>query len=76
MHDPDYRTAFEDFTTFITVLSEKVTEADETVPELPVKDIVRSRTTHCAREKQLFTEFRYTEFIEVRLKISRERVKD
>lgn len=40
VHDPDYRTALNDFTTFLEVLSEKVSEADETIPELPVKDIV------------------------------------
>jgi hypothetical protein len=41
VHDPDYRAALDDFTKFLEVLSEKVTEADETIPELPVKDIVR-----------------------------------
>jgi hypothetical protein len=39
-HDADYRTSLHDFTTFLESLSEKVTEADETIPELPVKDIV------------------------------------
>jgi len=40
-HDPDYRTSLQDFTSFIEVLSEKLIEADDTIPELPVKDIVR-----------------------------------
>lgn len=40
VHDPDYRVALDDFTKFLEVLSEKVSEVDETVPELPVKDIV------------------------------------
>ena len=40
MHDPDYRQALQDFTTFLEKLTEKVTEVDETIPELPVKDIV------------------------------------
>ena len=39
-HDADYRTSLQDFTTFLESLSEKVIEADETIPELPVKDIV------------------------------------
>jgi hypothetical protein len=40
VHDPDYRVALDDFTKFLEVLSEKVSEVDETIPELPVKDIV------------------------------------
>jgi hypothetical protein len=40
VHDPDYRAAQDDFSTFLEALSEKVIEADETIPELPVKDIV------------------------------------
>jgi hypothetical protein len=40
-HDPDYRNSLKDFTSFLEKLSEKVIEADETIPELPVKDIVR-----------------------------------
>ncbi|KAF2689312.1 hypothetical protein K458DRAFT_413609 [Lentithecium fluviatile CBS 122367] len=39
-HDADYRTSLQDFTTFLESLSEKVIEADDTVPELPVKDII------------------------------------
>lgn len=41
VHDPDFRAAFQDFTTFVEKVSEKVIEADETIPELPVKDVVR-----------------------------------
>ena len=40
VHDPDYRQALQDFTTFLEKLTEKVTEVDETIPDLPVKDIV------------------------------------
>ncbi|KAH6351607.1 hypothetical protein HBI37_037130 [Parastagonospora nodorum] len=40
LHDPDYRAALQDFNTFTEKLSEKVVEADETIPELPVKDVV------------------------------------
>ncbi|KAB8337231.1 hypothetical protein FH972_021533 [Carpinus fangiana] len=40
MHDPDYRTSWKDFTDWLECLQEKISEADETVPELPVKDVV------------------------------------
>lgn len=40
MHDPDYRVAVQDFHDFIGKLSERITEIDETIPELPVKDVV------------------------------------
>jgi hypothetical protein len=40
VHDPDYRVALQDFTSFLEKLSEKVAEVDETIPELPVKDLV------------------------------------
>ncbi|KAH7361258.1 hypothetical protein BKA66DRAFT_514747 [Pyrenochaeta sp. MPI-SDFR-AT-0127] len=40
LHDPDYRAALQDFTTFTEQVSEKVIEADETIPELPVKDVI------------------------------------
>jgi len=39
-HDPDYRTSLKDFDSFLQALTEKIIELDETVPELPVKDIV------------------------------------
>ncbi|KAF2629734.1 hypothetical protein BU25DRAFT_489737 [Macroventuria anomochaeta] len=40
LHDPDYRVAVQDFNDFVGKLSEKIVEIDETIPELPVKDIV------------------------------------
>jgi hypothetical protein len=40
VHDPDYRAALEDFHTFIEKVTEKIIEADESIPELPVKDVV------------------------------------
>ncbi|EMD96019.1 hypothetical protein COCHEDRAFT_1166796 [Bipolaris maydis C5] len=39
LHDPDFRVAFQDFTTFAEKVSEKIIEGDETIPELPVKDL-------------------------------------
>ena len=46
MHDPDYRAALQDFTTFTEKVSEKIIEVDELIPELPVKDVVS--TTHAS----------------------------
>lgn len=40
LHDPDFRAAFQDFSTFTEKVSEKIVELDETIPELPVKDVV------------------------------------
>lgn len=45
VHDPDYRVAVQDFNDFIGKLSEKIIEIDETIPELPVKDIVSGEPT-------------------------------
>ena len=43
MHDPEYRRALKDFQSFIECLSERITEIDDTIPELPTKDIVCKR---------------------------------
>ena len=40
MNDPEFRQAERDFKSFIESLSPKISEADETIPELPFKDIV------------------------------------
>ncbi|KAL9074163.1 MAG: hypothetical protein Q9157_004477 [Trypethelium eluteriae] len=40
MNDPEFRQAERDFKSFAEALSPKISEADETVPELPFKDIV------------------------------------
>jgi hypothetical protein len=40
VHDADYRTALKDWETCVGVLSEKLAEVDDTIPELPVKDLV------------------------------------
>ena len=39
-HDADYRQSKKDFDTFIEKLTEKLIEKDETIPELPAKDVV------------------------------------
>ena len=40
MHDPDYRQAWKDWESFVEALTEKISEIDETIPELPPKDLV------------------------------------
>lgn len=40
MHDPDYRTSWKDWMAFLECLTPKVSEADETIPELPLKDCI------------------------------------
>ena len=39
MHDPDYRQSKKDWDTFVESLTEKIIEKDETIPELPPKDL-------------------------------------
>ena len=39
MHDPDFRQAEKDWFSFVEKLTERLVEIDDTVPELPVKDI-------------------------------------
>lgn len=39
MHDPDYRLSKKDFDEFVDCLTEKIIEKDETIPELPPKDL-------------------------------------
>lgn len=39
-HDPDFRAAKKDFESFVETLTEKITEVDSTIPELPTKDLV------------------------------------
>lgn len=38
-HDGEYRRALKDWNSFVESTSESVIEADETIPELPVKDL-------------------------------------
>ena len=39
LHDADYRQSKKDFDSFVECLTEKVIEKDETIPELPPKDL-------------------------------------
>ncbi|KAI0187566.1 hypothetical protein EV127DRAFT_369327 [Xylaria flabelliformis] len=40
MHDPEYRRSLKDWESFVETLTEKIIEADETIPELPLKDVI------------------------------------
>ncbi|KAI0019160.1 hypothetical protein F4780DRAFT_460377 [Xylariomycetidae sp. FL0641] len=40
MHDPEFRRSQKDWESFVETLTDKVIEADETVPELPLKDVI------------------------------------
>jgi len=40
MHDADYRNSKKDWDEFVECLTEKLMEKDETIPELPAKDLV------------------------------------
>jgi len=39
-HDPDYRASRKDFESFVMTLSDKLMEVDDTIPDLPAKDVV------------------------------------
>ncbi|OQV07714.1 hypothetical protein CLAIMM_12109 isoform 2 [Cladophialophora immunda] len=40
MHEVDYRVSWKDWEGFVETLTERITEIDETIPELPPKDLV------------------------------------
>lgn len=40
VHDADYRQSKKDFDAFVEKMTERLTEIDETIPELPPKDLV------------------------------------
>ena len=39
-HDPDFRQAERDWKTFVESMTQKLMDIDDTIPELPMKDIV------------------------------------
>jgi len=41
VHDPDYRQSWKDWESYVETLTEKISEVDDTIPELPPKDLVR-----------------------------------
>lgn len=42
MHDAEFRQSEKDWHAFVDKVTEKLVEIDDTVPELPVKDVVSS----------------------------------
>lgn len=42
VHDANYRQSQKDFNSFVEVLTGNIIEKDETIPELPCKDLVCS----------------------------------
>lgn len=41
VHDADFRTSWKDWESFVEALTEKIVEKDDTIPELPPKDLVQ-----------------------------------
>lgn len=67
VHDPDFRVSFQDFITFAEKVSDKIIEADETIPELPVKDVVGIDDLAIVRD--ITNAYRSTVSTEVSLKL-------
>jgi uncharacterized protein (DUF2461 family) len=40
VNDADFRQAEKDWYSFVEKITERLTEIDETIPELPVKDVI------------------------------------
>lgn len=40
MHDPEYRRSLKDWESFVETITQEIIVADETIPELPIKDVV------------------------------------
>ncbi|KAI1263144.1 hypothetical protein F5Y18DRAFT_130769 [Xylariaceae sp. FL1019] len=40
LHDPEFRRSLKDWQSFVETLTEKIIEVDETIPELPLKDVI------------------------------------
>ena len=38
-HDPEYRRSLKDWETYVETMTQKMIEVDETIPELPFKDV-------------------------------------
>ncbi len=53
MHDPDYRQSWKDWESFVEALTEKISELDETIPELPPKDLVSNAHSDRTLEREL-----------------------
>jgi hypothetical protein len=64
VHDPDFRTSWKNWESFVETLTEKIMEVDETIPELPPKDLV-SKWTSFSRACSDQTTQRYSGSIEM-----------
>jgi uncharacterized protein (DUF2461 family) len=40
VRDPEFRRSLKDWEAFVETLTEKIIESDETIPELPLKDVI------------------------------------
>lgn len=49
MNDKDYRISWKDWESTVESLTEKIMEKDDTIPELPPKDLVSLPQTHSHR---------------------------
>ena len=49
VNDADFRQAEKDWYSFVAQMTEKLSEIDDTVPELPVKDVVGETTVPKSR---------------------------
>lgn len=64
VHDADYRTSWKDWESFVESLTEKIVEKDDTIPELPPKDLVRTSKAAPA-ELAYIDKYRSSEYIEI-----------
>ena len=50
VHDADYRNSKKDWDEFVECLTEQIIGRDETIPELPAKDLVSISIKTCKRQ--------------------------
>ena len=62
VHDADYRQSKSDFDRFVECLTEKIVEKDETVPELPSKDLVIFSKSHPTTITLIWTLYRLSAY--------------
>jgi hypothetical protein len=53
VHDLEFRQAERDWHSFVTALTEKLIEIDDSIPELPVKDLVSPTHIRCTMHENL-----------------------
>ena len=67
VHDADYRQSQRDWDSFVENLTEKIIEKDETIPELPPKDLVsilhtcdQATESHVAQTFRIYRDVRFS----------------